>query len=303
MSGTNVTVNSIKGTSTLVRARFGPGMLLQHEDLEQLSLYTRDLSRLMFRSLFGCGVVCGLVVTPPETKCGKLYVTVGAGLALDGNGDPIYLPKDQSLAIDEECDPNLTGPLWVILCGNTKCCAPRTSICASDEDESPSVCTRQRDGYEIRIVRERPKCICGCPEPEGSAQPQNNGAEPGKFPTGNLIEDRCKCVDPTLPCYVDHYDGKCGCCRDDSSGSDCNCNCDCILLASLKKTDDPAKSGWTVDHRVRRFVRPVLMRDPQVEKEEQDRTTTQAALRTRATAMRAEEKRAKSAKRAKPPRL
>jgi len=262
MSGTNTTVNSVKGTSTLVRARFGPGMLLQHEDLDQLNVYTRELSRLMFRSLFGCGVICGLVVTT-ETKCGKVYVTVGAGLALDGNGDPIYLPKDQTLPIDENCDPNLSGPLWVVLCGNTKCCAPRTAICSSDDDESPSVCTRERDGYEIRIVRERPRCICGCPEPE------NNAA-------GRLRDDDCKCVDPELPCYVDHYDGKCGCCSDDSSGSDCNCNCECVLLASLKKIEDPAKSGWTVDHRVRRFVRPVLMRDPQVEKEEQARTTIQA---------------------------
>ena len=36
MSGTNSTVPSSRGTSTLVRPRFGPGMLLQHEDLDQL---------------------------------------------------------------------------------------------------------------------------------------------------------------------------------------------------------------------------------------------------------------------------
>ena len=58
------------------------------------------------------------------------------------------------------------GPLWVVLCGTEKCCAPRTSVCASDEDESPSVCTRERDGYEIRIVRNRPHCVCSCPEPD-----------------------------------------------------------------------------------------------------------------------------------------
>src|SRR5262245_20000873 len=148
-------VATAKGTSTLVRAKFGPGMLLQHEDLEQLNIYTRELNRLMFRSLFGCGVVCGLVVST-ETKCGKVTVTVGSGLALDCQGDPIYLPKSQSLVLDEECDPNLDGPLWVVLCGTEKCCAPRTPMCSSDEDESPSACTRERDGYEIRIVRDRP---------------------------------------------------------------------------------------------------------------------------------------------------
>jgi len=217
-------------------------MLLHHEDLEQLSTYTRELSRLLFRSLFGCGVVCGLVVTT-KPKCGKVYVTVGAGLALDGNGDPVYLPKDQPLAMDENCDESLKGPLWVVLCGNAKCCAPRTSICASDEeDESPSVCTRERDGYEIRIVSVRPKCICGCP---------------GKT---EVKDTDCKCVSPDDPCYRDHYAGKCGCNCDDG------CGCDCVLLASLTKTGK-GENPWEVDHSVRRFVRPVLMRDPQVEEE------------------------------------
>ena len=67
-------------------------MLLQHEDLEQLNVYTRELNRLMFRSLFGCGVVCGLVVGT-DVKCGKVNVTVGSGLALDCQGDPIYVPQ------------------------------------------------------------------------------------------------------------------------------------------------------------------------------------------------------------------
>lgn len=286
MSGTKVTVNSIKGTSTLVRARFGPGMLLHHEDLEQLNTYTRELSRLMFRSLFGCGVVCGLVVTT-EQKCGKVYVTVGAGLALDCNGDPVYLPKDQRLAIDEECDPNIPRQMWVVLCGTTKCCAPRPSTCGSDDDESPSVCTRERDGFEIRIVSERPKCICGCPEPENSA------AAPGTNAVAPVTEDVCKCVKPELPCYRDHYDGTCGCCCD--GGPDCNCDCDCILLASLRKTDN-TEHPWTVDHRVRRFVRPVLMRDPQVEKEEQARKTDQEAARNKATTMQAEAQQVKLSK-------
>src|SRR5262245_17146872 len=165
MSKANNILAYKKETSTLVRAKFGPGMLLHHEDLEQLTSYTRELSRLLFRSFFGCGVICGLVVKVDE-NCGKVYVTVGAGVALDCAGDPIYVPKDQRFAIDENCDPNIASPLWVVLCSTVKCCAPRTAICSSDEDDAPSVCTRERDGYEIRIVRERPGCVCGCPEPE-----------------------------------------------------------------------------------------------------------------------------------------
>jgi hypothetical protein len=91
---------------------------------------------------------------------------VGGGLALDCQGDPIYVPQPQSMVLDEKCDPHIPTPLWVVLCGTEKCCSPRTSMCASDEDESPSVCTREREYFEIRIVRTRPHCACSCPEPD-----------------------------------------------------------------------------------------------------------------------------------------
>jgi hypothetical protein len=236
-----------KGASTLARAKFGPGMLLQHDDLEQLNVYTREFNRLMFRSLFGCGIVCGLVVGT-EMKRGKVKVMVGSGLALDCQGDPIYVPKPQSIVLDEQCDPDIPSPLWVVLCRTAKCCAARTSECASDEDDAPSVCTRERDGFEIRIVRTRPHCTCSCPEPDP------------KDPTQALLDQACKCVNPEHKCYVDHYAGKCECNCNDCAG----CDCDCVLLARLDESgDDPDHPAWTPDHRVRRFVRPVLMRDPQ----------------------------------------
>ena len=248
MSGANVTINSAKGMSTLVRPRFGPGMLLQHEDLEQLNVYTRELNRLMFRSLFGCGVVCGLVVTT-EQKCGQGRIVVGAGLALTCDGDPIYVPKDQSVAIDEKCDPNLKSPLWVVLCGTVKCCAPRTSMCPTDDEETTSVCTREREGWEIRVVSEEPQCVCRC-----------------KPPIDEQKDTDCKCLAPIPECYAHHYDGDCGCeCHDCNGGC-----CDCVLLAKLERPDK-AKPDWIADHRGRRFVRPVLMRDPQVEIEHKKR--------------------------------
>src|SRR4051794_12302301 len=135
-------VASKKDYSALVTAKFGPGMLLQHDDLEQLNTYTRDLSRLMVRSFFGCGVVCGLVVST-EGNCGKVDIIVTAGLALDCNGDPIYVPKDVKFALDENCDPTLTGPFWVIMCGTRKCCSPRSAACDSSDDDAAMVCTRE----------------------------------------------------------------------------------------------------------------------------------------------------------------
>lgn len=256
----NQTVALVKGMSKLARAKFGPGMLLHHDDLEQLNIYTRELSRLMFRSLFGCGVICGLVVTVDtvKLKCGKLYLTIGAGLALDCCGDPVCVPQPQCIVVDENCDPKIPSMLWVVLCGTEKCCAPRTSVCASDEEDAPSVCTRERDGFEIRVVGKRPDCICGCQEPED----REKGQKPdyGEKGVALLLDNECKCVNPDLPCYKDHYDGKCGC----NCANCSDCDCECILLARVKKTDDE-KHPWTVDHSVRRFIRPVLIRDPQVE--------------------------------------
>jgi hypothetical protein len=78
---------------------------------------------------------------------------------------------------------------------------------------------------------------------------------------GNEHESDCYCVDPTDPCYADHYDGKCGCDCDDCTGLGC---CDCVILAKLTKVDNDGQISWTVDHSVRRFIRPVLMRDPEV---------------------------------------
>lgn len=249
-----------KGPATLARAKFGPGMLLQHDDLEQLNVYTRALSRLMFSSLFGCGVVCGLVVAA-KIDCGKVTVSVAPGVALDCQGDPIHVPQRQALVLDPDCDPDLPGPLWVVLCGGAKCCAPRTSMCSSDDDELPSVCTRERDYFEIRIVRTEPQCACACLEPEPRPEPDAAGRTPGR------PDNACRCVNPAHPCYADHYAGICGCdCEDCANGA-----CDCVLLARLDKDKDAANTGWTVDHRVRRFVRPVLMRDPQVWIEEEAR--------------------------------
>jgi hypothetical protein len=241
MNGSKDTMNCVKGTSTLVRPKFGPGMLLQHEDLEQLSTYTRELSRLLFRSFFGCGVVCGLEVAPARV-CGKSGISVSPGLALDCSGDPVYLPAERSLEIEKDCEETPHQTLWVILCRTEKCCSPRPSMCASDEDETPSVCTRERDGFEICIVSDLRKCSCRC------EQPPSNYIYP---------DNACKCADPNHPCYEDHYDGKCGC----YAGEGCDCSCGCILLAQLNRPHEEGKP-WAVDHNVRRFIRPVLMRDP-----------------------------------------
>lgn len=240
MNTTKTTIASTKDCSTLVRARFGPGMLLQHDDLEQLNTYTQELSRLLFRSFFGCGVICGLVVSS-DGECGKVYVNVASGVALDCAGNPICVPKDQRFALDKDCSLDLVGPLWVILCRSLKCCAPRTSMCSCDDDSATSTCTRERDCFEIRVVSKLPDCVCGCPNER------------------KTLKSSCRCVNPDDDCYKDHYAGKCGCTC--AGGSSCDCNC--VVLARLDQPDN-SEQPWQADHTVRRFIRPALMRDPAI---------------------------------------
>ena len=99
MIGSTSKIPTVKGLSTLVRPRFGPGMLLQHDDLDLLTDYTRELNRLLFRSLFGCGVICGLEVNYKE-NCGLETITVDAGIGLVCSGDPVYVPRQQTVILE-----------------------------------------------------------------------------------------------------------------------------------------------------------------------------------------------------------
>jgi hypothetical protein len=278
MNKTNLTIATKDGVSKLTKPKFGPGMLLRAEDLDLLKDYTTELSRLMFRSLFGCGVVCGLVVKVYE-DCGMVIVEVGSGLAIACSGYPIYVPKDVTFPLHDDCDDvTVDEEVWVMLCSKEKCCGPRTSMCASDEDDSPTECTREKDWWEIKVVSGPPDCVCSCIEPEVKDQP--NPQQTGQTlivrqtsslsTTGNEID--CWCADPTSDCYKDHYNGVCGCHCGDCS----DCECKCVLLAYAQRQGDT--DTWKVEHKVRRFVRPVLMRDPQAWKEAHPQSATASSM-------------------------
>jgi hypothetical protein len=211
----------------------------------------------MFRSLFGCGVVCGLCVTPDKDRCGNLKLVVGSGVALGCDGDPIYVPKDQTFTVGD-CDVDVVpDTVWVLLCANSKCCAPRTAACGCDDDTPSSTPTRVRDGFEIRVVRNRPKCLCGCEPPkQASDKPPTGDAALESSP----FRDPCPCG-PTDGCYADHYAGKCACCDDCSDDGSCDCSCVLLAQVTLQKQDD-GTDKWIADYSYRRFIRPIFMRDP-----------------------------------------
>ena len=267
-----------KGPSNLVRPKFSPGLLLRDDDLRTGVDYTRSLSRLLFRSLFGCGVVCGLQVSV-RSECGKLIVTVNEGVALNGCGDPIHVPANQEIPIDPTCGEKIPAGMWVSLCRTEKCCAPRSAVCGCEEEDSADVCTREQEMFEIRIEKAsldqngklddnaKPgKCRCIClpmtelPTEEQKKQRQAARAQANTNAAGLQIPS-CACVGPCEECYKEHYSGECNC--------EC-CKDECVVLAYISVPDLDGQAGVPdmanakANHSVRRFVRPVLMRDPVV---------------------------------------
>jgi hypothetical protein len=293
----------LRKLTSLVRPKYSPGLLLQDDDLTAGVSYTRNLSRLLFRTIFGCGVLCGLIVDKPKLKCGKLTVDVGKGVALSCAGDPIEVPATQEITLDP-CGEEVPDTLWIAVKHIDTCCVPRAAQCPPDEDEPPTACTREYDGFELRVFTERPGCSCGCSvlaqsqqaqssqaadaaarkpkaksgtlnpltasKPADSAAPAQTlgtvaaGAAETEEPAVPATNDPCLCnlrtgkgtENSKEGCYFPYYDGQCPC--------DC-CDCDWIILAVAKHDDQ--RDTWSVDHSVRRFVRPVLMRDPQIEKD------------------------------------
>jgi len=124
------------GTSSLLRPQFSPGLLLEDDDLNTSVSYTRELTKLMFRSLFGCGVICGLEVSGTQPCAGKLDISVAKGLALDCMGNPIELQSAVSVEYAPDCG-DLQLPIWVVVCYKEKNCRPKDVACSQDDAQFP----------------------------------------------------------------------------------------------------------------------------------------------------------------------
>lgn len=256
-----------RGISSLTAPSFHAGTVLEADQLNQIGENAQGMMRLMLRSLLGCGVLCGLKVQATE-KCSKLHVTVACGVAVDCCGNLIEVPKPDELIVDL-CGAEIPHPLWVVLRRYEKCCAPRTALCANDDDET-TVCSEVRAGYEIRLLEDKPECACAC-EPMAAprddkqqgivelsdTQQQATSAEQSL--ETEAASNRCLCADPLLECHHQHYLGECCC---DCSASEGCCDCEWIVLARIENEGSAGKPAWIANHRHRRFIRPVLMRDP-----------------------------------------
>ena len=253
----------VKGS--LIRPAFSPGLLLEDDDLTAGVSYTRHLMQMMFRSLFGCGVICGLEVSATPICNGRaLRVDISPGLGLDSLGNPIELRCAKTLEFDPLCD-DWPETIWVTACYAETQCRPRDLVCGED-GEGQSSYTRFVSGVVMELHRDRPDCACSC-VPAGTAKPKGGcgccedvvptsgkdqpSAESVKNPDLTL-EDSASVRGPLTyenPCYADHMNGVC----------DCGCGSNCILIGKIDVTIDNNIMGIGVDTTAIRRIRPVLI--------------------------------------------
>src|SRR5262245_58136555 len=132
------------GVANLVRPLYAPGLLLEDTDLTTAVDYTRNALQLAMRSLFGCGVICGLGISGKYICEGrKVQIIVGAGVALDCEGNLIHVPKDVTLVYDPGCVP-MAGELWLEVCYST-CESKAGSTACAEEDSLTTTNRRSRD--------------------------------------------------------------------------------------------------------------------------------------------------------------
>jgi hypothetical protein len=226
----------VSGHSQLVRPHYSQGLMLQDDDLAQAVDYSRELNRLLFHKLLGCGVVCGLEIRLHNDGC-KVWISIAPGLALDGSGQPVDVPEPQTIELGKHCD-DLSGERWVVVRRQEHSCMPRGLACNPEDDAHATVYTRVRDGFEIRLVdKDRRAGACGCEVPQ-----------PGQ--DNDSVRNAC---------FGPHLAGDC----------ECGCGSAWVVLgyfASIKASKDTeaakSKDGLRAEHRVRKFIRPALQRDP-----------------------------------------
>jgi hypothetical protein len=257
---TDKVIHTGTGWSSLERPRFAPGLLLEDEDLNVGVAYTQGLLRLMFKSFFGCGVVCGLNVSVTPTCANtKRRIDVTRGVALDCAGNLIDVSELWQYELDPECtDDKFPDVVWVVLCYTERCCRKKSAACGDDDGESQP--TRIRSGYEITLYKELPPCVCRCFTEADPKDPAHTGSGCGCGQKPTTTKDPAPKPLTKCDCYKPHLDGECG----------CDCGCTCVVLAKinkigeirtkeqLEKLKDPDATPIDVRDDMVRRVRPLL---------------------------------------------
>lgn len=178
MSTTTSSTTCTSCGATLERVRFYPRQLITASDLNAEQQYHRERARRHNRLKHGWGVVCGLDVEPAPTKEKPWRVRVCPGFVMDPCGDEVYLAEAVTFDVATSSTTS-TEP-----CSGMWPCPPAGAMPAPGKDTfvylsiryvecmsrperiHPTGCgcdeaacehSRIRDGYELKLLWERPK--------------------------------------------------------------------------------------------------------------------------------------------------
>ena len=182
-------MNEIKLPETTVPAsvqkvRYTDGMLVTAEDLDVAMRYPVDVFRVLARSFFGCGIVCGLEMKiASENDPGNYLVKISKGVALDCYGNPIELCQDITLDLSPEpCHDNTQLEKLCIAVRLTDSLEqPRPQDeCTPNASSGNYQCTRIREQIQIKVFTEDgvPTNTCALP---GQVEYQHNNVDIDKL--------------------------------------------------------------------------------------------------------------------------
>ena len=83
------------------RARYFHGMLMTDRDFTEEQTYHIEKRKLLNRMLHGSGVVCGLIIECKDENCPSSEIVIKPGLALDCNGNEIYVQEPYELEVEQ----------------------------------------------------------------------------------------------------------------------------------------------------------------------------------------------------------
>ncbi len=175
------------------RTRYFTGMLLTDEDLHVDQLFYRQRLQQISRLLFGCGVVCGLKVSP---CVGSPMVSINPGVAFDSAGNLLELTGTTRVDLRDHCPPTPackdeanTAALWIGLAFAARESRPTAvHVPGADAEHPPCETTRVREGVVVVVgTDEPPACECACIQPK----PGETATTDGPATTAWAIPDAC----------------------------------------------------------------------------------------------------------------
>jgi hypothetical protein len=274
---TTLDKNSKSARGTLTRPRYAPGLLLEADDLTVAVDHASNLSSLLMRSLFGCGVICGLELTgTPICENRQLLLAVGCGVALDCTGHVIEVGRIEPFLIGDACTlpkPDVANIHWLAVRRREEKCSPRELVCAGDEDVVPMTHTRLVDGFELRLFAGQRPCACGCVSNRPDAPVAGNvttatGNEQLAAGAGGAGAAVQPAAQPAAGPVRYIYSTGAGDCYEGHAGGICEganrCGEGWVLLGmiDIRLAAGNQTISATIDHGYRRYVRPVLAPDP-----------------------------------------